>query len=409
MSIVLRVINTLLLVVVLASCDGDDGSAQITPDPDPDSPTPQTTIMYFAGTDLSSYYKKNILSAEEAVESGALGNGRFLYYLTETSSSGTLYELRYSGGQAEHEQIKTYSDSPSLDGATLTSVITEAMEYAPAEKYNLIMSSHATGWVLSSHPDVKSVTDRYLNTIWESTGEYVTRFLGISMDGYMDISDLRLALYDTGVKFGYIIFDSCFMSSVEALYNLRNRADYIVASPCEVMGDGMPYCWLLPELFEDSGSTADLEGACRAYYDYNVLYNIGAYNCPVACVALCVTSELEALAEVASRIYSSSDSAPSGSTLQVYDGLDDHVFYDLEQYILAMCDDDELKAEFAAQFDKTFPEGGRYHTDYYYAALGSNDGLKPISYYSGVTTSDPSTKFQDEWLETSWAVAIGAN
>ena len=62
----------------------------------------------------------------------------------------------------------------------------------------------------------------------------------------MDISELAAAIDGSGVRFDYLLFDACFMSSVEALYDLRRAADYIVASPCEVMAHGFPYTTSTP-------------------------------------------------------------------------------------------------------------------------------------------------------------------
>ena len=79
----------------------------------------------------------------------------------------------------------------------------------------------------------------------------------------MDISELAAAIDGSGVRFDYLLFDACFMSSVEALYDLRRAADYIVASPCEVMAHGFPYDTVIPSLFADDGARYDLAAACR--------------------------------------------------------------------------------------------------------------------------------------------------
>lgn len=38
-----------------------------------------------------------------------------------------------------------------------------------------------------------------------------------------------------------LVFDTCFMSSIEVLYEMRNSFDYIVSSPTEVLATGFPY------------------------------------------------------------------------------------------------------------------------------------------------------------------------
>ena len=61
----------------------------------------------------------------------------------------------------------------------------------------------------------------------------------LDKDAAMTIPQLREAL--EGISFSFIYFDSCFMGNIESLYELRNNASAIVASPTEVLTEGMPY------------------------------------------------------------------------------------------------------------------------------------------------------------------------
>ena len=65
------------------------------------------------------------------------------------------------------------------------------------------------------------------------------------------------------MKMDFIIFDACFMGSVEVAYELRDVCDKIVASPTEVIAEGMDYITMASYLMKSSGS--DLEGFCRNY------------------------------------------------------------------------------------------------------------------------------------------------
>ncbi len=118
---------------------------------------------------------------------------------------------------------------------------------------------------------------------------------------------------------------------------------------------------------------------------------------------MCVTSELEELARIMS--YMSFDSVDINE-LQTYENLTDNVFYDLGQFVNVACVNDPNLDAFNSQFDYAFPESCRLHTDQYYTAL-ANYGAYNINYYSGVTTSDPSVKFRDEWGLEPWAIAAG--
>ena len=78
----------------------------------------------------------------------------------------------------------------------------------------------------------------------------------------MEIADLAAAL--TG-HFDFIMFDACFMASVEVLYELRDKADYFIASPAEIISDGFPYEAAAPYFW---GGEEDLKQVCREYYNY---------------------------------------------------------------------------------------------------------------------------------------------
>ncbi len=374
--------------------------------------TPQTTLMYMTGTDLGSFFKKNIAAAKTAVTAGALGYGRFLVFKHDDRTSGTLFELVLNNGVCEERVLQKYTDIASLTPECIERVVENVKQKAPAKKFNIIFSGHGAGWVLKDRLiSTWRVGVARPNSIWEqdmSNPLLITRYMGSTNDGYLDISELRESLEATDTHFGYMLFDECFMSSVEVLYELRNLADYIVASPCEIMGNGFPYDIVLPELFENYGSDADLQGACQKFYEYYTKYSF-----PSGCIAMTVCDELESLAAITKEITSASNKEVDTESLQVYERLERHVFYDLEEYTLALCDDEKLRNDYIEQFDKTFPKDCRFHTERFFANIGPSESsadnydayYTTINYYSGVTTSAPSISMQSEWTETLWAKA----
>ncbi len=375
--------------------------------------TPQTTLMYMTGTDLSYYYGQNITAIRTAVAEDALGYSRFLVFRHSTSSTATLVEYKFEDGACVTETLKSYDDIISLTQDGFTEVVADLKEFAPADSYNLIISGHATGWVpkerLSSSWSVASpmpVID------WEAmnNSEIVTRYLGSKNDSYFDIDELQEALDATQTHFGYILFDECFMSSIEALYTLRNNCDYIIASPCEIMGNGFPYDTVLPHLFSNKGIETDLQATCQAYYDYYCDYSI-----PSGCVALTVTAELDALADITRQINQSyNDDGLDVDSLQSYERLEEGVFFDFEEYMLAKCGDSTLSDTLYAQMQKAFPEDCRLHTERFFANIGVSassannyeEYFTTINYYSGVTTSAPSSQMSSEWAKTEWAIDV---
>ncbi len=395
-------------------------SCKKTPTIDPSSDTtPQTTLMYMTGTDLSYYFNQNITAIKTAVAQNSLGKGRFILFKHSSSTSGSLIEYRYENGSCVADTLKTYSGITSLSQDAIVEVIGDAKELAEADSYNLIVSGHATSWVLKDYYSSWSKASRMSAATqseedeidWDamSTSPVVTRYLGSSSDGLFDIEEFRASLEATQTHFGFILFDECFMSSIETGYELRNLCDYIVASPCEIMGAGFPYDTVIPYLYSSNGHDFDLKNVCKAYYDY-----YASYSFPSGCVAMTVTSELEALANLTLQINSRyTGENVDLDSIQAYERLNGHLFFDFEQYMLAKCEDNTLAAQFEAQMEAAFPSECRLTTERFFANIGisassANDYeayYTTLEYYSGVTTSAPSTRMTSAWQTTSWAEA----
>ncbi|MFI3303454.1 MAG: clostripain-related cysteine peptidase [Rikenellaceae bacterium] len=388
----------------------------------------QTTLMYFMGTHLKSYYNSNISDIEEAIVNGALGkNGAFYYCLPDTSGGATLYQVIKSGNECESIEIKNYETFESISRGSITMVIEEVKSVAnlpedePLHQMNLIIGSHGMGWVLTDEDDTtssqlvagkKSTTNIDVEEFqsYLSNQDVVTRYLGLSNttttganEGWMNIEDFRLAIEDSNTRFGYIIFDACLMSSIEVYYRLRNCSDYIVASPCEIMGKGFPYDSVVPFLFTNDGENYDLVGVCEAYYNYyaystEVSKNSGA-------IAMCVTSELKKLALIVGGLHLREATSSELANIQCYERYTNHLFFDLGEYITTFGDGDtEALAIFEEQFDLAFPEECRLHTPTFYSNLGGS-GTSDINYYSGVTTSEPSSNtYSSGWELEPWAI-----
>ncbi len=412
----LRIIYILLISLIITSCKEAEQSNSVVKPPKPDT-TPQTTLMYMTGTDLSSYFRNNIAAAKSAIAKDELGYGRFLVFRHISHSSAELIEYRYENGVCMEDILAQYTDITSLSQESIVEVVSDVCELAPADRYNLIVSGHATGWIPKSRLTSTWSTlsaDAETEIDWcemFSSSGITTRYLGSKNDSFFDISELKKSLEATNVHFGYIIFDECFMSSIEALYDLRNLSDYIVASPCEIMGDGLPYATVIPHLFANHGLETDLQAVCQAYVEY---YSTYAY--PSGCIALTVTSELDELAAIIKRINSGNTLEVDIESLQAYERLASPLFLDLEQYTLAICEDNALSSDFVAQMALAFPPESRLHTERFFANIGISastannyyEYYTTIEYYSGVTTSAHAENFATEWSQTAWAKAINA-
>lgn len=215
----------ILLAAAATGCHNDG------PDK-PDGPAAHTTLVYMvAANSLGQAYpaqgimKADSLDLEEMVRAarkGALGGNRWLVFHS-TYKSTRLLELTASG----LKELKDYGSVYATDAAVMQQAIDDAMRFAPAENYGIVLWSHASGWL-------------------EDGAETVAEKSGVKPMSYgqhggrkMNTTTLRRVLEDEGLE--YIYFDCCLMGSVEVMYELRHCADYIVSSPSELPRDGMPY------------------------------------------------------------------------------------------------------------------------------------------------------------------------
>lgn len=322
------------------------------------------------------------------------------------AGEGYVVEYRYdeAANACERDTLIRYTPLPgrTTDPAVMERILGDMAAAAPAERFGLHLASHAKGWLPASIESSSWLRSnaRRTDDLWRKIpGAAETRWFGHDRGRYMDISELAAAIDGSGVRFDYLLFDACFMSSVEALYDLRRAADYIVASPCEVMAHGFPYDTVIPSLFADDGARYDLAAACRNVYEY---YNaVDSYK--LGCATLTVCDELEGLATALHDINAGATKAVDATTLQSYDGMETHQFYDLEEYALALTADDAHGQAFVQQMERCFPPEGRFHTAQFFSVY--NNRMNDIRYYSGVTTYAPAETYRNEWQQTAWYAA----
>ena len=340
--------------------------------------TPRTIIAYFFGTSLSYYFGINIECMMQAISANILGNDRLIAFVQTSKTKGVIKELFYDNSKKTGaECVIREVELPTLfDGKNFGGILSQIMDVAPAEKYAMIVGGHSTAWLPESPVQESEGTPfkmgyGYRPNWTPAIGAEVTRTIGES-NIKLDISQFTEGLHSTNQVFDWIYFDVCFMSSIEASYELRNCAKYIVASPCEIMGYGSPFDRLLDELVAD-----DLDGACREYHDY---YSRVYYGSKSGCIATIVCDELEALAATVKPLNPLPVADFDIFSLQAYEGRTAHIFFDLEHFALTAYSDDALISAFCSQLDKTVIN--RYHTTRFYSAY--NAKMNPIVHYSGV-------------------------
>lgn len=209
--------------------------------PDPVMPRGTVIVYMAASNNLEEYAKKNINQMEEGLKEA--GYNLLVYLNTKSGPPEVLKISHDTNPEINSEAVITYPNQNSSDPQVLKKVLTDIKERYPSDSYGLILWSHASSWMPpGSRPTTLS--------FGEDGGEE------------MDLLDLEEALPG---RFEYIVFDACSMASVEVVYQLKEKTDYILASPTETLASGMPYHIVIPHFFEGK---AGLEQVADKYVDY---------------------------------------------------------------------------------------------------------------------------------------------
>ena len=294
-----------------------------------DAPIPtvsRTLMVYMAGdNNLAANGAANLESITAAMAGYAASDARVVVYFDVPGENPRLIEVA-SDGQRELYAWPSPQDSAS--GATLAEVIGLVRRLAPAEKYGLVLWSHGVGWLPASAQGYLTRSMVRKADPWPATkwfGQDVTA----QPTGYIDTEELAAAI--PAEMFDYILFDACHMASVEVLYALRDKADYIISSPTEVVAEGFPYGAVTRSLLRE---TPDLQAVCKSFYNYYAGHPSAVYRS--AAVSLVKCAELDALADATATLCGAAQaadptvlSAMDITRLQHFDRYRRHFLFDL--------------------------------------------------------------------------------
>ncbi|HAH31481.1 MAG TPA: hypothetical protein DCL44_04100 [Elusimicrobia bacterium] len=145
-----------------------------------------------------------------------------------------------------------------------------AMSNYPARHYALVVWNHGSGW----NKDVTFESEKGISYDDESRNHITT-------------PQLRQAMEQIG-KIDILSMDACLMQMVEVGYEVKNYAEYIVASEETEPGDGYTYnTWLGPLAAKPGMSSAELSIAMvNSYGDHYQSVNQGATQSAIKTAAL---------------------------------------------------------------------------------------------------------------------------
>lgn len=331
---------------------------------------------------------------ESVIAKDILRNERVMVFFSTSPTEATLFELKYKNGKCIRDHIKNYDNPPITTASGITSILNDVKNYAPANRYAMVINCHGMGWLPVPTSKTRSMDQKYY---WEYEGVPLTRFFGgLSPEYQTNITTLATAITQAGIKMEYILFDDCYMSSIEVAYDLKDVTDHLIASPTEIMAFGMPYAEIGQYLVGD----VDYEGICNSFISFYRNYSL----MPCGTIGVTVCSESENLAAVMKEINQKYAFDPTQlNSLQRMDGYSPIIFFDYGDYVTKLCPDRVLLEKFNEQLERTVPSKYRMHTDYFYSM---SKGKVQINTYSGTTISDPSVNPEASTkTETAWFIA----
>ena len=353
-------------LLLLLACSKDDEPI-VDPQPDPDPyqvPSPPAkgsvadrTVLIYIGGDSNlgrdGFASNDLQEMEEAIrtmEKNLYSHNNLLVFYDqyasaehpklfrlvkkgEVKTSDTNPEQKELVVSTEQELVMEFSkEVSSTDPTVIKEVMDKAFGDYPAKSYGFLYWSHGEGWLPS-----KSVTMAIRSTS-------PLRWIGIDTNsetsgdtGKTGIPELAGVLKQAPNKLDFLMFDACFMMSVEVAYELRDCANYIIASPTETPGPGAPYTEVVPAMFASSQAAVRIAEAYYKYYGdkFNPdVTNTNANWTGGVSMGVMDCTKLNQLASVTkANLLTSSDASALRSAVFDYDKrTSGHVgYYDMEQ------------------------------------------------------------------------------
>lgn len=382
-----------LLVVALSFSSCTEEAEDVT------SINQQTTIVFmpWSGTasnsGLYSYFLQNLDSIEGAIKKTGSMSNRVVVFLSTSSSESTLYEITLVNKEIQHTTLKTYSGNLYTTADGITQILNDVKSNAFALNYGMIIGCHGMGWTYkedwTNYPYNAKPRFQQTASAKSATGSkvpyYPTRFYGSvsDLDNYAtNIETLEQGIANAGMKMQYVLFDDCYMANIETAYQLKDVTNFLIGSTSEIMAVGMPYQTIWSSL---STATPAYESVTSAF---NTFYS--NYDPPCGTLSVIDCRKLDKLAEMMRRINDTYtfDSSQLDS-LQVLDGFSQGIFYDMKDYVVHLCKNNDMLNDFSADLQQAVKS--TVHTDSVYSALYPFSGQYiKIKQFSGITISDPS-------------------
>ncbi|MFW9600481.1 MAG: clostripain-related cysteine peptidase [Bacteroides graminisolvens] len=379
-KLILAVLTVITVTTVLVACNHND-------EPDPVQEEDLRTVLVYIAADnsLTSFAADDIAEMVSGFAAVDADKNNLLVYVDTKSEKPLLYQItKDSKGAVSKKVLYQYEEQNSVYPTVMAEVYNRVFSAFPAKSYGLVLWSHGDGWL----PSPANISASKASTRW--FGEDKTS------SSYMDISSLNTAL-NSAPHFDFILFDACFMQSVEVAYELKDRADYFIGAPNEIPGPGAYYTELVPAMFSQVNDLAAT--VAHGYYDYYAAKYTGQLGSNAnwtmgVTVSVLKSSEVQALAAATAAIlpkYITNGSAINVSSIYSYDPRSTYYYYDLKGLVqsLTSSDDQTLFSAWSDAFELAVPL--HLTTDKTYSSFGY--GMISMSGSSGLSAYIPRSSY----------------
>lgn len=344
---------------------------------DPSDKLKRTVLVYLGrDNDLNDSSEEK----REAIIEGWDGRGGNLLIYQDLPTGATLEAVTKEKETHNSRILYQERNENSADPAVFKKIIQQMLSEYPADSYGLILFSHASGWLPES-----TLTNPRLGT----------RSLIKDREEWMELPDFANAIPDH--LFEFIIFEACYMGGIEVAYELKDKTNYLLASPAEILSPGFR------EVYRTSVSKLFLPAPDLTSFasDINAHLGVGS-TFESLTLSLVRTSALPELARWV-RQYSMPLPFPSTDEMQFFNRSSNHLFFDFGQHFSRLAESlsqkDELKKLLANCLVTT------YFTRSFLYQYG---GFK-IDHYSGLTTYIAQEDFpylNESYKKLKWSQAI---
>lgn len=356
----------------------------------------RTVLVYMAAENtLASFYQDDIDEMMHAA-SDIPQDCRLLIYLDDYDLPRMLSIEKQQGRRPVCKTLHEFAEEHnSGDTKTLRLAMQWMTEHAPAESYGLVLWSHGDAWIPAKTASQRVVCQDARAGSW------------------MEIPDIANAL-SAYPQLDFILFDACFMQSIEVAYELRHAARYIVASPAEIPAPGAPYDRILEPMFAHTGYAEGIaEQYYREYLDGRVPIKGHTPLTYGVCLSVVDCTQLEQLAATTRTMVTKYATHPHVANLDnvqryyLRHSATRPAYYDINGYMTRLITNPADYALWRTTLDRTITH--RATTKEWFSDYTGVERVDTIN-YSGLSCYVPksaNTQLNRKFSATSWYTAAG--